>query len=156
MRVPAGTRTRYGKDTSNHLTESVTIATRLFKLKFGSTGISMSREKVKWLFNLLIDQIQDTLVRDGYYTIINFGTLEKYVQPARKGFNPKKNENCIIPAYCAVKFRSSPNFQKRLKHSFMKNPNPPSIPLSYDDDDREYAPELDLETETETKTETPS
>ena len=65
-----------------------------------------SKSVAEKLLNALLESVQEALVDKRAVTLVGFGTFSVSERAARKGRNPRTNEEINIPAATVPKFKS--------------------------------------------------
>jgi len=78
-----------------------------------SERTDVNKATVATVFNGMTEIITETLKAGEKITIAGFGSYESKHKPARKGRNPKTNEELIVPERNVPKF----NFGKTIKEA---------------------------------------
>ena len=81
-------------------------------IDFVAEATGLKKKDSKIVIDAVLDAIREGLKTEGKVPIVGFGTFELYQRKARKGRNPKTQEELQIPAKTALKFRVSKNLKE--------------------------------------------
>ena len=67
----------------------------------------LSEDKAREVLRVAVDELMDTLVRDGRVQLGHFGIFEVKVRKGRRGRNPRTGERIEIPSKVVASFTFS-------------------------------------------------
>jgi DNA-binding protein HU-beta len=69
----------------------------------------LTKNKTNEVVDILVSSIQNALTSGDRVTLVGFGTFDTVTRKARKGRNPKTNEEINIPSKRAARFKAGSN-----------------------------------------------
>ena len=96
----------------DNMLDLISVAVKVYESKFET---KISREKVKFLYEFLLDQIANCMCEDVTFNINNFGSFKRVFVKSYKlpHFNGKDN---YIPDFYKVVFQPSNEIKRRVKY----------------------------------------
>jgi DNA-binding protein HU-beta len=79
-----------------------------------TVGRNLSKRAIEGVVDAIFRQLKKGLKKDKRFTYPGFGTFSVRKRAARKGRNPRTNEEIRIPAYKTVVFTPSRDFKGKL------------------------------------------
>lgn len=75
----------------------------------------VSKTDASQALNTILTEIQESLVREGKFSLVGLGAFFVEEAKERKGHNPRTGESLIIPARMNVKFKPSSLLKQKLQ-----------------------------------------
>jgi DNA-binding protein HU-beta len=79
-----------------------------------SKRVHVPQAQVETILEAAIESIMNALEKNKTVTLMGFGTFERKLRKARKGFDPHREKSIKIPQLNVAKFRAGKEFKERL------------------------------------------
>lgn len=77
-------------------------------------GVYSSKAEAERNIETIFSLMEECIIRDGFFSITNWGKLEVVERAPRLGRNPKTGEEVKIPSRKSIKFRPGKAFLEKL------------------------------------------